>query len=121
VRRKTPAKRLLSSSGGTFPSHGILCTIPGVPEKPVAKRLGKTMRKGTILLAAIFALGITTTADAARKKKAAPKPDPAIAAAQQSALFISDAFQPWQPQRTMAKAKPAKKAMKAKKKKSKRA
>ena len=78
------------------------------------------MRKGTILLAAIFAVGMITTADAARKK-AAPKPDPAVGAQQNTANFVGDAFRPWQPQRTMAKAKPAKKAMKAKKKKSKKA
>jgi hypothetical protein len=66
------------------------------------------MRKGTILLAAIFAIGMTTTADAARKK-AAPKADPAVAASQQSAMFITDAFQPWQPARSMAKAKGGKK------------
>lgn len=63
------------------------------------------MRKGTILLAAIFAVGITTTADAAKKKAAAPKPDPAVAAQQNTANLVGDAFQPWKPRREMAKKK----------------
>jgi hypothetical protein len=63
------------------------------------------MRKGTILLAAIFAIGMTTTADAAKKKKAAAKPDPAVAANQNTANLVGDAFQPWKPQRTLAKKK----------------
>jgi hypothetical protein len=71
------------------------------------------MRKGTILLAALLAVGMTTTADAAKKKAAAAKPDPAIQAQQNTALFVSDAFQPWQPQRTAAGTK----AKKGKKKK----
>ena len=43
------------------------------------------MRKGPILLAAIFAVGMTTAADAAKKKAAPAKPDPAVAAQQNTA------------------------------------
>jgi hypothetical protein len=53
------------------------------------------MRKGTILLAALFAVGMTTAADAAKKKAAPAKPDPAVAASQNSANLVADAFQPW--------------------------
>ena len=67
------------------------------------------MRKYTILLAAIFAVGITTGADAAKKKAAPAKPDPAVAATQNSMNFIGDAFQPWRPTRPAPGAKPAKK------------
>ena len=63
------------------------------------------MRMGTVLLAAIFAVGMTTTADAAKKKKAAAKPDPAVAAQQNTANLVGDAFQPWRPTRAMAKKK----------------
>lgn len=63
------------------------------------------MRKGTILLAAIFAVAITTTADAAKKKAAAPKADPAVGAQQNTANLVGDAFQPWKPRREMAKKK----------------
>jgi hypothetical protein len=48
---------------------------------------------------------MTTAADAAKKKAAPAKADPAVAASQQSAMFITDAFQPWQPQRSVAKGK----------------
>ena len=70
------------------------------------------MRKGTILLAAILAVGMTTTADAAKKKRAAAAADPAVQAQQNSANLVTDAFRPWQPQRTAA----ASKAKKGKKK-----
>jgi hypothetical protein len=63
------------------------------------------MRKGTIILAALFAVAMTGTADAAKKKKAAPKPDPAVAAQQNTANLVGDAFNPWKPQRAMAKKK----------------
>jgi hypothetical protein len=63
------------------------------------------MRKGTIVIAALLAVGMTGTADAAKKKAAPAKPDPAVAAQQNSANFIGDAFQPWKPQRTMPKKK----------------
>ena len=46
------------------------------------------MRKGTILLAAIFAVGMTTAADAAKKKAAPAKPDPAVAAQQNTANLV---------------------------------
>lgn len=68
------------------------------------------MRKGTIVLAAIFAVGMTTAADAAKKKAAPAKPaDPAIAASANSANLITDAFQPWGPRREAAPAKGKKK------------
>jgi hypothetical protein len=67
------------------------------------------MRKYTILLAALFAVGITTGADAAKKKAAPAKPDPAVAATQNSMNFIADSFQPWKPTRPAPGAKPAKK------------
>ena len=67
------------------------------------------MRKGTILLAAIFAVGMTTTADAAKKKAAPAKPDPAVTAQQNTANFVGDAFRPWQPRRTAEVAKGGKK------------
>jgi hypothetical protein len=68
------------------------------------------MRRGTILLAAIFAVGITTGAEAAKKKAApAAKPDPAVAANQQAGAFVSDAFQPWKPARAEPGAKGKKK------------
>jgi hypothetical protein len=60
------------------------------------------MRKGTILLAAIFAVGMTTAADAAKKKAAPAKPDPAVAAQQNTANLVGDAFQPWKPTRGAA-------------------
>jgi hypothetical protein len=64
------------------------------------------MRKGTIVLAAIFAVGITTTADAAKKKAAPAKAaDPAVAAQQNTANLVGDAFQPWKPRREVAKKK----------------
>jgi hypothetical protein len=61
-------------------------------------------------MAAIFAVGITTGAEAAKKKAAPAKPDPAVAAGQSTAMFVSDAFQPWKP------ARPAPGAAKGKKK-----
>jgi hypothetical protein len=63
------------------------------------------MRMGTILLAAIFAVAMTTAADAAKKKAAPAKPDPAVAAQQNTANLVSDAFQPWKPTRSAAKKK----------------
>jgi hypothetical protein len=76
------------------------------------------MRKVTILLAVLFAVAATSSAEAARKKKAAaaPKPDPAVAAQQNSAKFMQDAWRPW----TTTFAAPAKPAAKAKGKKKKR-
>jgi hypothetical protein len=68
------------------------------------------MRKGTILAAAIFAIGIAADAEAAKKKAEAVKLDPAAAASQQSVQFLADAFQPWAP------ARPAPGAPKGKKK-----
>lgn len=74
------------------------------------------MRKGALLLlASLFAIAVTTSAEAGRAKRTAakPAPDPAIEAQKNSAAFISDMFRPWAPQATMKEpAKP-----KAKKKK----
>lgn len=69
------------------------------------------MRKGAILVAAIFAIGITSAAEAAKKKAAPAKPDPAAAAGQNTAMLVGDAFQPWTPARAApgAKAKGKKK------------
>ena len=67
------------------------------------------MRKGTILLAAIFAVGMTTAADAAKKKAAPAKPDPAVAAQQNTANLVAAAFQPWEPAQAPAAAKGKKK------------
>lgn len=70
------------------------------------------MRKGTILLATILAVGVATSADAAKKK--APAPDPAIAAQENSLKFIGASVHPW----TITHAAPAQpKARKAKAKK----
>jgi hypothetical protein len=75
------------------------------------------MRKGALLLLAfVFALAATTSADAGRAKRAAakPAPDPAIEAQKNSAAFIADLFRPWAPQATMKE--PAKPKAKKKKK-----
>ena len=63
------------------------------------------MRKATILLAAVFAMGIVTAAEAAKKKAAPAKPDPAAAAGQNTVMFVSDAFQRWTPARAAPGAK----------------
>ena len=68
------------------------------------------MRKGIIVLAAVFAVGLATSAEAAKKKAApAAKPDPAVAANQNTAKFISAAFQPWTPAPSAAGASKGKK------------
>ena len=59
------------------------------------------MRKATILLAAVFAVAMTTGADAAKKKAAPAKPDPAVQAMSDGNRLVGDALQPWQPQRQM--------------------
>jgi hypothetical protein len=72
------------------------------------------MRKATILLTVLFAVAATTAAEAAKKKAApAAKPDPAVAATQQSASFVRDSMMPW----TTSLAKPADTKAKGKKKK----
>ncbi|MEW6450363.1 MAG: hypothetical protein AB1490_06935 [Pseudomonadota bacterium] len=71
------------------------------------------MRKAALALAALAAVCLTTTADAA-KKKAAPAADPAVAAQNNTAKFVGDGFAPWQA--TQAAPAPAKKARKGKKK-----
>ena len=70
------------------------------------------MRMGTILLATIFAVGMTTAADAAKKKAAPAKPDPAVQAMSHTNMLVGDALQPWQAQRPAPGAKPAKKSAK---------
>ena len=72
------------------------------------------MRKAAILLAVLLAASLSTSADAAKRKPAA-KPDPAIAANQNTAKFLRDAFHPLG-FKSAAPAKPAKKAKKSKKK-----
>ena len=72
------------------------------------------MRKVAFLFAILLAASLSTSADAA-KKKAAAKPDPAIAANQNTAKFLQDAFHPLG-FKSAAPAKPAKKAKKTKKK-----
>ncbi len=57
------------------------------------------MRIGTILLAALFAVCLSTTADAAKKKAAPAKPDPTAAAWTNSNNLVGDALQPWKPAR----------------------
>jgi hypothetical protein len=69
------------------------------------------MRKATILLAAVFALAITSAAEAAKKKAAPAK---AAADPNQNAInLVTDAFQPWRPTRPA----PGQKAAKGGKKK----
>jgi hypothetical protein len=76
------------------------------------------MRKMTILLAALFAASISTAADAAKKKAAAPKPDPAIQAQKNTAALIGSLFKPAAaaPAAKPAAKKAAKKGKKAAKK-----
>lgn len=77
------------------------------------------MRKVAFALAALAAVCLTTTADAAKKKAAAAKPDPAMAAQENTAKFMGAAVNPWQAKDA---AMPAKKvAKKSKKKKAKKA
>jgi hypothetical protein len=53
---------------------------------------GKHMRKAVLLLAVLFAASLSTAADAAKKKAEAPKPDPAMAAQENTARFMAAAF-----------------------------
>ncbi len=71
------------------------------------------MRKGTLLVAVLFAAVASSAADAAAKKAA--KVDPGLAAQETSMKFIAAAWQPWAT--TYAKPAPAKKVRVAKKKK----
>jgi hypothetical protein len=73
------------------------------------------MRKGTLFLATLIAVGLATAADAATKRKAAPK-DSGLAAQEQSNTFIRDSFQPWTTQLAPASAPRAARKGKAKKK-----
>jgi hypothetical protein len=59
------------------------------------------MRKGALLLALVFAVAATTSADAA-KKKAKVMQDPAVQAQKDSAAFFGDLFHPWAPTATMS-------------------
>jgi hypothetical protein len=72
------------------------------------------MRKFAILLAVLFAASLTTSAEAAKKKAAAAKPDPAIAAQQNTAKLFQAMFSLGAPK---AAEKPAKAAKKGKGKK----
>jgi hypothetical protein len=65
------------------------------------------MRKGTILLAVLFAVAAGSAAEAAKKKaEPAKKADPAIAAQENSLKFFQAAWQPWKsPQAAPAKGK----------------
>lgn len=60
------------------------------------------MRKGALLLALAFAVGVTTSASAAKKMA---KPDPAVQAQKDSAAFFEDAFHPWAPTASKPKGK----------------
>ena len=53
------------------------------------------MRKSTLLLAVLIAASFSTAADAAKKKAAAPKPDPATQAQMDSAALFRAALTPW--------------------------
>ena len=64
------------------------------------------MRKGTILLAIVFAFSAATAASAAKKMA---KPDPAIQAQKDSQALFFDAFHPWAPTATMQHVKKGKK------------
>ena len=71
------------------------------------------MRKGTILLAVLFAVAASSAAEAAKKKAApAAKPDAGLTAQDNSLKFIRDAWQPWK----TTHAAPAKPKAKGKKK-----
>ena len=55
-------------------------------------KLGIHMRKVTIVLAALMAVGMTGAADAAKKKSVKA---PEMSAQERSNMLIRDAFQPW--------------------------
>ena len=78
---------------------------------PISETL---MRKGTLLLAIVFAFSAATAASAAKKMKAAP-PDPAVQAQKNSQAFFEDLFHPWASSAAMPQ-KPKHHKMKAKKK-----
>jgi hypothetical protein len=92
---------------------------PRVPGIPVAKGLGIQMRKGTLLIAVLFAAMASTAADAAKKKAAPAAPaDAALANQEKSFTFMRDAMQPWNTKlSTPAAAQPAKAKAKPKAKK----
>lgn len=70
------------------------------------------MRKAALLLAVLLAASLSTSADA-KKRRAAAKPDPAIAANKNTADFIRDATLPyWASTRDAAKHKVAKRSHK---------
>ena len=67
------------------------------------------MRKGALLLALVLAVGVTTSASAARKKPRAAV-DPAVAAQQNTANLLNDMFfHPWAPTTPEPKMRKAKK------------
>jgi hypothetical protein len=64
---------------------------------PGGTGLENHMRKGALLLALVLAVGVTTTASAAKKKPRAAV-DPAVAAQQDTARLLNDMFfHPWAP------------------------
>lgn len=89
----------------------LSCASSRVPDIRWNMTLGVHMRKAVLLLAVLLAASLSTSADAA-KKKAAAKPDPAMAAQQNTAKFIGAAMNPGMAQ-AATPAKPAKKAKKA--------
>ena len=70
------------------------------------------MRKAALFFAVMLAASLSTAADA--KKKAAPAPDPAVAAQGNTNKFMMDAANPYGA--TSKPAAPAKKAKRSKKK-----
>jgi hypothetical protein len=75
--------------------------MPAVPGRSRDELyLENPMRKGALLLALAFAVGLTTSASAAKKMA-----DPAVQAQKDSMAFWNDAFHPWAPSATMSKPK----------------
>ena len=87
---------------------------------PVDLSWGLNMRKGTLLLAMLLAVGLSTTADAAKKKKAAPAPKTAAELNASSTKLVGDGLsQILVPAQSLGtpKAAPAKSAKRSSKKK----
>ncbi len=66
------------------------------------------MRKGALLLALAFAVGVTTSASAAKKKPRAAV-DPAVQSQQDTANLLGDMFHPWAPSTPEPKMRKSKK------------
>ena len=71
------------------------------------------MRKGALLLALVFTVAAATTADAAKKRSAAPAADPAMQSQRDSANFLSDLMHPWAPSTPEMKARAVRKKKKS--------